>query len=132
MGKNGNNRHNHSWKNPKIPGKVGKDRNTKPTNPKPPQANTDLGGVHPPNSSPRFNLLVRKDVGDLTVAQLNIEKIGKFKRKELAEILNKHDIDCLDIVEHQIGSSDFDDNPSETKTGHKSLEIKGYNVASKH
>ena len=37
----------------------------------------------------------------------------------------------MGIVEHQIGSSDFDDNPSETKTGHKSLEIKGYKVASK-
>ena len=51
--------------------------------------------------------------------------------KKLAEILYKYDIDCLGIVEHQIGSSDFDGNPSETKIGHKSLEIKGYKVVSK-
>ena len=51
--------------------------------------------------------------------------------KKLAEILYKYDIDCLGIVEHQIGSSDFDGNPSETKIGLKSLEIKGYKVVSK-
>ena len=48
-------------------GKVGKGGNTKPTNPKPPTANINLGGANPSSSSPRFNLLVRKDVGDLTM-----------------------------------------------------------------
>ena len=117
---------------PKTSRQVGKGGNTKPTTPKPPPATTNSGWIKSPNSSPRFNLLMRKDVSDLTVAHLNVEKIGKFKRKELAEILHKYDIDCLGIVEHQIGSSDFDDNTSETKFGHKSLEIKGYKVASKH
>ena len=116
------------WKHrsqPKMPRQVGKGGNINPTYPKPPPATTNSGWIKSPNSSPRFNLLMRKDVSDLTVAHLNVEKIGKFKRKELAEILHKFYIDCLGIVEHQIGSSDFEDNTSETKVGHKSLEIKG-------
>ena len=39
----------------------------------------------------------------MTIAHLNVEKIGRFKRKELADILSKYDIDCLGIVEHQLG-----------------------------
>ena len=66
-------RHTHYRTNPEMTGKVGEGGNTKATTPKPP----------PANSSPRFNLLVRKDVGDLTVAHLNVDKIGKFKIKAL-------------------------------------------------
>ena len=45
------------------------------------------GWMKPPNLSSKFDLLIRKDVGDLTIAQLNVEKMGRVKRKELAVIL---------------------------------------------
>ena len=116
----------------KTPGPDGVGGSTKPSSPSPPPVSTNSGWTRPPNISQRFNLLLRKDIGDLTIAHLNVEKIGRFKRKELADILSKYDIDCLGIVEHQLGSNDYDENPSVTRVGYKSLQIKGYKVASKH
>ena len=124
--------HKRNISKPQKPGHDGLGGSTKPSSPSPPPINTNSGWTRPPNISPRFNLLLRKDIGDLTIAHLNVEKIGRFKRKELADILSKFDIDCLGVVEHQLGSSDYDENPSTTRIGYKSLQIKGYKVASKH
>ena len=92
----------------------------------------DQGWMKPPNLSSKFDLLIRKDVGDLTIAQLNVEKIGRVKRKELAVILTDLRIDCLAIVEHHIKSGDYQENVYATLKDNKALCIKGFNVASKH
>ena len=87
--------HKRNISKPQKPGHDGLGGSTKPSSPSPPPVNTNSGWSRPPNISPRFNLLLRKDIGDLTIAHLNVEKIGRFKRKELADILSKFDIDFL-------------------------------------
>ena len=83
--------------------------------------------------SPKFDILKSKEKGDLTIAHLNVEKIGKGKRKELGKILKDLDIDCLSVAEHQIGiDEEEENNPNVTVQDHKSLKIEGYKVVSKH
>ena len=57
--------------------------------------------------SARFDILYKRKVGSLVVAQLNVEKIGKTKREVLARLLEIHGIDCLAVTEHHIPSSDY-------------------------
>ena len=54
------------------------------------------------NLSPKFDLLLNREKGDLTIAEINVQKIGKNKRDELREILKQNKIDCLAVTEHHI------------------------------
>ena len=82
--------------------------------------------------SPKFDLLFNKDAGDLTVATLNVQKIGVLKRKELAKILKENDIDILSVTEHHIKPLNSEDNLDKSVLDHPSLQINGYKVISKH
>ena len=46
------------------------------------------------NLSPKFDLLLNREKGDLTIAELNVQRIGKNKRDELRAILK------LSIIEN--------------------------------
>ena len=84
------------------------------------------------NFSPKFDLFSKKELGDLTIAEINIEKMGKAKRKELGKILKENKIDLLAVIEHHINPLNRDDNLDVSVKDHPSLHISGYKVYSKH
>ena len=84
------------------------------------------------NLSSKFDTLLSKNNGDLTIGLLNVRNLGKVKRTKLADTLQKMDIDCLAVVEHHVAASSYDVDKYTTKANHKSLSIKGYKSASKH
>ena len=71
------------------------------------QPEPSQGWSKPPGLSDKFDLLMRKGPGGLTIAQLNVKKIGRAKRKELAAILSMLKVDCLAIVEHHVEAGDY-------------------------
>ena len=75
---------------------------------------------------------MRKTTGGLVIAQLNVKKIGRAKRKELRTVLSKLKIDCLAVVEHHISTGDYVEDKHATLKDYPSLKIEGYNSASKH
>ena len=82
--------------------------------------------------SEKYDLLIKRGVGGLVIAQLNVKKIGRAKRRELASILSNLKIDCLAVVEHHILAGDYVDDKNASLKDCPSLKIKGYNSASKH
>ena len=96
------------------------------------ESDPSLGWTKPPGLSEKFDLLMRKGPGGLTIAQLNVKKLGRAKRKELAATLATLKIDCLAIVEHHIEAGDYEVDKYSTRNNCKSLSIKGFNHASKH
>ena len=86
----------------------------------------------PMDLSSKFDILTSKGKGDLTIGLLNVRKLGRVKRTELADTLQKMDIDCLAVVEHHVAASVYDVDKYATKADHKSLSIKGYKCTSKH
>ena len=83
------------------------------------------------NLSPKFDLLLNREKGDLTIAEINVQKIGKNKRDELREVLKQNKIDCLAVTEHHIRPLNKD-NLNKSVLDHPSLKIPGYKVISKH
>ena len=61
----------------------------------------------PEGISDRFDTLFKQKVGSLVVAQLNVNKIGKTKRRLLSEILNNYGVDCLAVVEHHLAKDRY-------------------------
>ena len=90
--------------------------------------NTDEGH----RLSARFDILYKRKVGSLVVAQLNVEKIGKTKREVLARLLEIHGIDCLAVTEHHIPSNDYVQDKYSSQLNLPTLKIKGFSSASKH
>ena len=78
-----------------------------------------------------LNFLKIKVLGKLTVAHLNVEKLGVLKRRELEKMLKSLDIDLLSIVEHHIPMDETEKMTQTVKNCH-SLLIPGYGALSKH
>ena len=83
------------------------------------------------SESQKFDFLKKKKSGDVTVAHLNVEKLGALKRRELVKTIKSLDIDLLSIVEHHISMEDIENAAPTVKNCH-SLLIPGYTVLSKH
>ena len=83
------------------------------------------------SETPRFEFLKNKSSGELTVAHLNVEKLGVLKRRELEKMLKSLDIDLLSIVEHHIPMDETEKVTQTVKNCH-SLLIPGYGTLSKH
>ena len=110
MGKQRNRRATFSKKlkghTPKISKGNWQEPNTKHGQPEAP-ADPNQDWVRPPGLSEKYDLLIKRGVGGLVIAQLNVKKIGRAKRKELASILSNLKIDCLAVVEHHISAGDY-------------------------
>jgi hypothetical protein len=99
-----------------------------------PQSNADaetlLGDIGPEQT--KWDFLINKKKGDLSLGYINLQGMGRTKRVDIGQLLQKYKVDIFASTEHHVPIPELTEDPKATVKDCPSLKIKGYNSASKH